>query len=235
MLILPKYSRIPKTGFLMLVAILLLSLQSPTALTLSKSTFDEFYHFRKVTGEYVEDINWSLRKGDNFVLTYSSPGEHHVTMTGMHYDTIRWTVFNKDEQTDLMAQRHEDIIVLKGRYKGQTINKTLEINSDPWYQATSLSLRDLIASEETERMFWTIRYDTLTVHRIRATKQSKETIESGENQLSLLHIRLTLPGMLAPLWKSDYWFSLPDGVLFRFEGPSGPPGSPRTTVTRRTG
>jgi hypothetical protein len=232
MLILTKYSSIPKTGLLMLVAIILLNFQNSNALTLSKSTFDEFYHFRKVTGEYIENTSWHLRKGDSLVLTYSSPGEHHVTMTSMRYDTIRWTVLNKDEQTDLMAQRYDDIIVIKGRFKGQPIEKTLTIDSGPWYQATSLSLRDLIASDDTERIFWTIRYDTLTAHRIRAVKQSQETVQMVGNQLSLIHIRLTLPGMLAPLWKSNYWFSLPDGVFFRFEGPSGPPGMPKTTVTR---
>jgi hypothetical protein len=48
----------------------------------------------------------------------------------------------------------------------------------------------------------------------------------------MLRIHLTLPGILAPFWKSDYWFALPEGVFFRFKGTSGPPGSPMIIVTR---
>ena len=99
----------------------------------------------------------------------------------------------------------------------------------PWYQATSLSLRDLVSSPERERRFWTIRLDTLTVHQLKATKKGVE--RSGTDD-PLLRIRLSLPGLLAPFWQSDYWFTLPEAVFFRFEGPSGPPGSPQTIVTR---
>jgi hypothetical protein len=109
----------------------------------------------------------------------------------------------------------------------------LKSTNAPWYQATSLSLRELVASIDAERVFWTIRIDTLTAHKIRAIKKG---IESGLKRMGvkkmLLRIRLTLPGMLAPFWKSDYWFALPEGIFFRFKGPSGPPGSPTTIVTR---
>jgi hypothetical protein len=90
----------------------------------------------------------------------------------------------------------------------------------------------MIASDAAERLFWTIRCDTLTAHKIKAIKKGVEKVDTADN---MLHIRLTLPGLLAPLWKSDYWFALPEGVFFRFQGPSGPPGSSMTTVMRADG
>lgn len=81
-------------------------------------------------------------------------------------------------------------------------------------------------------MFWTIRSDTLTPHTIKAVKEEIETVASEENPKQLQHIRLRATDMLAPFWKSDYWFTLPEGVFHRFEGPSGPPGSPMTVVKR---
>jgi hypothetical protein len=88
---------------------------------------------------------------------------------------------------------------------------------------------------DSERVFWAIRMDTLTAHKIRAVKKGVESVEFDGRQKALLWIRLSLPGMLAPFWKSDYWFALPEGVFYRFQGPRGPPGSPKTTVTRTEG
>ena len=70
---------------------------------------------------------------------------------------------------------------------------------------------------------------------IRAVKQGIESIATDGVKKTLLRIRLTLPGLLAPFWKSDCWFALPEGIFFRFKGPSGPPGSPMTIVTRAAG
>ena len=109
---------------------------------------------------------------------------------------------------------------MRGRLKGRSIDKTFEIDASPWYQATSLSLRDLVASDETERLFWTLRLDTLGAHKIRAIKQGMQTVETAGQPETVLRIRLTLPGLLAPFWKSDCWFSMPEGIFFRFEGPA---------------
>jgi len=192
---------------------------------------DETYHYHEVTGERVKAVTWRLRTADRTVLTYTSPGECHTTEIGQGYETIGWSVEKEPGRTRLSARRRGERILLSGRHKGRPVDKVLEIDGAPWYQATSLSLRGLIASDDSERVFWTIRCDTLTAHRIKAIKKGTEPIgESGNDRL--LHIRLTLPGLLAPLWKSDYWFTLPDSVFYRFEGPSGPPGSPLTVVTR---
>ena len=196
---------------------------------------DEVYYYREETGESVKEVAWRLRKGATFILTYSSPVESHVTTTGPDYDTHSWQVTADNGQTHFSAERIDQTITVRGMFKGEPVDKQLDIDESPWYQATSLSLRELVRSVDSERVFWTIRMDTLTAHKIRAIKKGVESIESEGNQKTLLRIRLTLPGMLAPFWKSDYWFALPEGIFFRFKGPSGPPGSPMTTVVRTAG
>jgi hypothetical protein len=71
-----------------------------------------------------------------------------------------------------------------------------------------------------------------TIHAHLHVTEGVELIESDGGLKEMLRIHLTLPGILAPFWKSDYWFALPEGVFFRFKGPSGPPGSPMIIVTR---
>jgi hypothetical protein len=195
---------------------------------------EEVYHYQEVTGESVKEVAWQLCKGATYILTYASPVERHVTTTGPDYDTRRWQVTADNGRTYFSAERTGRAILVRGTLKGEPVDKRLEIDECPWYQATSLSLRELVASIDSERVFWTIRIDTLTAHKIRAIKQGIEPIETAGVKKMLLRIRLTLPGLLAPFWKSDYWFALPEGIFFRFKGPSGPPGSPMTIVTRTT-
>jgi hypothetical protein len=193
---------------------------------------EEIHYYREVTGTSAEEVSWRLTRGDTLVLTYKSPTERHVTTTGRGYRTRCWQVTEANAGTDFIAERKNDTIVIEGTFKGEPLDKILDIDDAPWYQATSLSLRGLIASDDPQRVFWTIRSDTLTPHKIKAVKKGIETVASEENANKLQHIRLRATGMLAPFWKSDYWFSLPGGIFQRFEGPSGPPGSPMTVVTR---
>jgi hypothetical protein len=205
---------------------------SVVALPATLTVPDEVYHYREETGASVKDVVWRLSKDEAFTLTYDSLVERHVTTTGPDYDTRGWQVTADGGQTRFSAERVGRAIFVRGTFRGAPVDKRLEIDQSPWYQATSLSLRELVASVDSERVFWTIRMDTLTAHKIRAIKKGVEAVESDENRKELLRIQLTLPGMLAPFWKSDYWFALPEGVFFRFKGPSGPPGSPTTIVTR---
>ena len=195
-------------------------------------TAEEVYHYKEVTGDSVKEVAWRLGKGATYVLTYTSPAERHVTTTGHDYDTRRWQVTVENEHTHFSAERIDQSIIIRGIFKGEPVDKRIAIDEAPWYQATSLSLRGLIASGDSERVFWTIRIDTLTAHKIRAIKKGMEAVESDGLRKELLRIRLSLPGMLAPFWKSDYWFAMPERVFYRFKGPSGPPGSPTTLVTR---
>jgi hypothetical protein len=193
---------------------------------------EERYHYQEVTGGAVKEVTWALGKGEHSTLTYTSPDERHTTTVGPGYDTLCWQVITENGKTHFTAERIGQSILVRGTFKGEPVDKRLEIDERPWYQATSLSLRGMVAADDSERVFWTIRLDTLTAHKIRAINKGVEFIESDGGQKELLRIRLTLPGMLAPFWKSDYWFSLPEGIFFRFEGPSGPPGSPMTVVKR---
>lgn len=230
---LPKNLSIPKKRSWALILLGLLFLLPVAAATPAMPLIDEeTHHYREVTGTSSEEVCWHLVKGDHLVLTYTSPTERHVTTTGPGYRTLRWQVTDAADGTDFVAARHGDAIEIEGTFRGERIDETLDIDEAPWYQATSLSLRGLIASNDSQRVFWTIRSDTLTPHKIKAVKMKIETVSSGENPKKLQHIRLRATGMLAPFWKSDYWFAMPEGIFQRFEGPSGPPGSPMTVVTR---
>lgn len=226
----PHRSLLPIPGLALLVAACLWAetlASSPPATEID----GEIRYYREVTGARVKKVAWQLSQGDNFTLTYISPSERHVTTTGPAYDTRSWKVTVPDDRTAFVARRDGRTVVIQGMYKGEPLDRTLAIDEAPWYQATSLSLRGLAASDDAERLFWTIRLETLSAHKIKAIKKGIESVASDGSPMTLQRIRLTLTGLLAPFWKSDYWFTVPENIFFRFEGPSGPPGSPKTVVT----
>jgi hypothetical protein len=198
----------------------------------SSSHPHETHTYIEQTGEAVKEVTWTLEKADTFILTYLSPFERHVTTTGLDYDTHRWHVTEKNGLSDFTAVRTGASISISGRFRGDPVNKTIPIDGTDWYQASSLSLRGFAASTDREKVFWTIRSDTLTVHKIKAVKQGLETIDVNGVMKKAVRIKLSLTGLLSHFWKSDYWFSVPEGVFLQFKGPSGPPGSPMTTVTQ---
>ncbi len=188
--------------------------------------------YREETGDSVKEVTWRLRKGETYIpylhLSRRTACDDHRT----RLRHPRLAGHCRKRQTRFSAERTDRSIVVRGIFEGRPVDKQLAIDESPWYQATSLSLRELVASGDSERVFWTIRMDTLTAHKIRAVKKGVEAVELDGSQKALLRIRLSLPGMLAPFWKSDYWFALPERLFYRFKGPSGPPGSPTTLVTR---
>ena len=196
------------------------------------ASHDEVYHYREENGDTIKDVQWHLTKDDHYTLTCSSPDATFITVTDSNYNTRRWQMTSTGGDTQLVAERTGQTIAIRGRFEGHAVDKILTIDDHPWYQATSLSLREFVASADTQRLFWTIRLKTMKVYKIKAIKKDVEPSKADD---ALLHIRLTLPGLLSPFWKSDYWFALPDGVFYRFQGPSGPPGSPLITVTRAAG
>ncbi len=107
---------------------------------------EEVYHYKEATGNSVKAVAWRLNKGKNFVITYSSQIERHVTTTDPTYDTRSWQVTAENGQTNFSAERIGQTILVRGTFKGTPIDKLLEIDESPWYQATSLSLRQLVTS-----------------------------------------------------------------------------------------
>lgn len=193
----------------------------------------ESYHYVETIGEIGKDIQWCVDKSEPARLLYQSKEETHITRTDEFYATTQWEMEKIDEDTLLHARRTPRAIIIQGQWKGHQISKELSIDDAPWYQATSWSLRAFILSSREEIRFWTVRVDTLEVHKIKAVKRRQTVLNLNGVKEEAVKVELRLTGLLAPFWKSSYWFRQSDGVFLRFEGPSGPPGAPTLLVEFR--
>ena len=193
----------------------------------------ESYRYTETTGKSEEDIRWCVDKSGPIRLLYQGKGETHITQTDESSATVLWKMKKKSEKTSLHARRHPYVITIRGRWKGNPISRVLPVDDAPWYQATSWSLRAFVLSSKKEICFWTVRIDTLEVHKIKAIKEHRDILNVNGVNEDAVEVGLRLKGLMALFWKSSYWFRASDGVFLRFEGPSGPPGTPDIVVEYR--
>lgn len=191
----------------------------------------EEHQYLKTTGDDHTDFAWHLMRNHQFELETVMGSEVDLTHMDDELKTLSWSVTDPEIKTALNVVRHGDKLVFTGRFKGEKIQRTISISSEPWYQALSLSLRKFNRSSDQKAQFWSIRPDTLDVHLLEIIKEGEELILLGSDPCHANRIKIQLTGYKSVFWSSHYWLRKEDGLFVRYEGPSGPPGWPLTTVT----
>lgn len=194
------------------------------------ATSPQSFRYLQRTGEQSQSFSLTLAPGPPLRLSADSPMESHQTVMESDYSTRRWQLTQTAEGTEILAQRQGDSLLLSGRLRGQLVERKLAIDAAPWYQALSIALRNLLDPRIEALEFWTLRPDTLEVHKVRAVRQAQETLEIDGGPVAAWRIEVRLTGLKALFWHSHYWLRQSDGVFLRYRGPSGPPGQPLTEV-----
>ena len=130
----------------------------------------EHYQYRNRTGDTCFQMDWSLKQDQGFRLTSRTDQDTTLTITDTRYATIRWEYNHPSDRTAIVAERKGDCIHIDGRLRGDKLHRVLSIDTAPWYQATSLSLRPFIFSSQEQIKFWTLRPGKLTAHKLTASK-----------------------------------------------------------------
>lgn len=190
----------------------------------------ETHRYIETTADQRQVIEWRLEKKQNYILTSTMPNEISVCTLDQHFDTHLWQIQRTDTDTRVTARRGEEGIYLSGILDGAKIKRTLKIDTDPWYQAGSISLRAFARSTEAETRFWILRPGKFTLHKLQATRQGLEAVKVAGRTVKAHKIKVCLTGWKAPFWSATYWFRAQDGVFLRYQGASGPPGSKETIV-----
>ncbi|MFO7831041.1 MAG: hypothetical protein R6V18_03535 [Desulfuromonadaceae bacterium] len=186
--------------------------------------------YLKTTGDKEQLFAWRLKYENGLRLDSRIAGEHDVTRMNTALETQSWSVNDPQAGTDMRVVRKGQRLLFSGVYKGREIEREIEVDESPWYQALSLSLRQFAEGEFDGLEFWTVRPDTLDVHRLQVKREGEELLELNGERVSCVKLKIQLTGMKSIFWRSYYWLRESDGLFVRYEGPSGPPGWPMTTV-----
>ena len=185
----------------------------------------EVRYYVESRGGISHNVLWCLNRGEGFRLTCRGSEGVHTTRTDDAYDTLSWSIEDPANETSIRAERHDSTISIRGEYRGKAVDKQVDVDADPWFQASSFSLRGFVVSDRESIRFWTLRSNTLKPYKLQATKMGLETITVRGEPVAAARVELRLTGWKGPFWKSDYWYRPGDGLLLRFEGAGDAVGS----------
>ena len=163
---------------------------------------------------------WSLQKSDeNIIIRSQTPAKQFKNLCKPNGNTIKWSF--KKENTDIKAIRKDNTIHFQGIRKGKKFKKIEEIDSAPWFQPLSYSLRALLNSQKDETRFWMISPDTLKIHKLFAQKSDHEQIRINDKLVETTAVNVSLNKFISTFWKGTYWFKEQDKLFVKFQGKKG--------------
>jgi len=190
----------------------------------------EHHEYLKQTGSESLHFDWQLTRGNDLTLLTTLGTQKDTTRMGLDLSTLSWSVDDPQTETLIKVSRQGQKLAFQGVFNGDEIDRKVKIDSAPWYQALSLSLRQFTDSEKMSIEFWSIRPDTLDVHRLKVFRETEESIKINNVTCETIKLKIQLTGLKAVFWSCYYWLRKDDGLFVRYEGPSGPPGWPLTRV-----
>ncbi|MDT8421909.1 MAG: hypothetical protein RQ754_15895 [Desulfuromonadales bacterium] len=187
--------------------------------------------YLETTGEEQKIFQLTLHATTPLTLTYQNDKESGLTTFGPDLATRHWQLESADHQTRIAAVRRNETLSIEGTLSGEPIMRTLDLGDLPWYQALSVSLRAIIEHPQGPREFWILRPDTLDLHHMQVSELIARTLELEGQVIPTWRLTIRLTGWQSYLWHAHYWLRQTDGRFVKYEGVSGPPGTPATVIT----
>ncbi len=190
----------------------------------------QVFRYREQTGRDVTTYLWRVEPATSGYTVIHQQGEEtfrsRCTEDGA---TVHWR-YTRPPDTDVLAERAGDRILLSGRLEGELIDRDVAIDERPWFQPLSFSLQRMLTRNLDQAAFWTIRPDTLDVLAMQAERAGSETIGEAGAALVAERVTIRLDGLLAGLWRAEYWFRQGDRLFVQYRGVHGSPGTAETVV-----
>jgi len=193
----------------------------------------ESLHYLQVKGEEEKNLSYQFQDLETLdELTINLGSERTTLLIDEEIAVQKWTMDSKDLDAIITADRNGNKINLNVHYNnGLKDRKTLKIGKEPWYQSVPYCLKDFVSSQDSTRVFWSIRLSTLTATRMKAVKLGFEEVALSDKIILAQKVKVSLTGMRSLVWSSYYWFNPESGIFLKYEGVNGPPGTPKTITT----
>jgi len=214
------------------ICVLIISLSFILGVAAKVTTAEQFDYFEETGADRVK-ITWRLEKRKNSIVLTStkSTGRVDIYTNNPSLASLQWESKNPSQNTDILAKRDKNVILISGTLEGETIAKKVKIDRSPWYQSLSFSLTSLAKSDKASNIFWVLRPNDLAAVKMKARKIKTESIKAGGRKVEAERIKVVLPGFRSMFWHGLYWFRKDDGVFIKYQGKKGPPGTPITVTT----
>lgn len=160
-------------------------------------------------------------------------GNRHVLGVDPALETLWWQYRSRSEATTVEVTGQEAAVSIRGVVAGEPVERQVALPQAVWIQSIERSLRTFVVGGAAgDRLrFAVVQPDTLSARTLEARIMGDEQITVEGRQMSARRVRISLPGIGAIIWRSTYWFRLPDGLFVQSRVTRGPPGTPETVVS----
>ena len=190
--------------------------------------------YREQTGNDSFLFSWqadTAQDGATVIVTQRQGEEMFRSVNTPEGITSAWH-YTKMPDTDVRVERQGNQLHFQGRVAGETIDKREPIDERPWFQPLSYSLRCVVARQEQQASFWTIRPDTLEPLTLKAERDgSAQLPQTSGPALMASRMIIRLDGVMSALWSAEYWFRQGDNLFVHYRGTHGPPGTAETVIS----
>ncbi|MBU2646648.1 hypothetical protein KKI24_18210 [bacterium] len=186
------------------------------------------YRYSEKTGDTVSHFIWEIQGEKPVTILSNEKNRTYRTISLDDGRTMAWEF--EGDAGQIQTVRHDNTLQINGNLDGKTVAKTENLDDAPWFQALSYSLRALLQGNADSTDFWIVRPDDLSVHKMNAVRNGRETLVISGNRIETVRVKVRLAGAMSLFWHVQYWFRSGDLLLVKYEGVHGPPGTVKTVI-----
>ena len=191
------------------------------------------YHYVSTTEDRPHDILVTKRKkGNSNVLTLEEYKLHSEHIFAPQIGTKQWALRDDKSNHDFVAKRDGELIHISGTFRGEPIDKEVDIDESVWFNKLDHGLSAFAVSDQEEISFWVLKLlSDLDPIKMIAEKEGTERITVDGTSYEAVKVKLVIDHfILSKMWSARCWYRTSDGLFLRYEGANGRPGTPVTTI-----
>lgn len=183
---------------------------------------------------YAQHIPFTVETGDKISkVTYDGKMEggtlkyvfdhgslkYYMSFDGK-FETIEWKISDPANGTDFKAVKKGDTIVLKGKFNGKDIDRTDNLDGQPWYQQMGISAGHVLNGGTVK--FYCLRPTDLNGFFMTATEMGEVTYKGKK----VHRVKAAPAGIAAKFWSCDYYYDCKELTYAGYQAVEGGPGTP---------
>lgn len=216
--------------FLLLLSVLLF-LMSPRVGYSVASEMSLIYH------EYINENTTDKTTGETFItikeisdvqtVIYRQKQFEHCTVKDKfildrEYSLESWTRICVEEDTEYTSVRDGNILVIKGKLKGEVIDKKIELGTKALHIYPKYSLSKFALSGMPKMKLWSLRRDRMTKLPMQAIRKGVEKIMINGKEVEVIKVYYSITGKLREKhFNHNYYFRRSDGLFLKKEENNG--------------
>lgn len=138
------------------------------------------------------------------------------------YSLESWTRICAEEDTEFTSLRDGNTLYIKGKVKGEAVDKALELGNKALHIYPKYSLSKFALSGMPKMKLWSLRRDRLTKLPMQAIRKGIEKIVIDGKEVEVIKVYYSITGKLREKhFNHNYYFRRSDGLFLKKEENNG--------------